>query len=105
MVLLSISKSLATKGISWNNEPCMARPILIDLNLIALKYYSAKISLGKYRRRCNISSPKVCVLKKTEGINVKVFNMITNKNEAKTINKHISCDCKCKFNSTTCNSS
>ena len=24
--------------------------------------------------------------------------MITNKNEAKTITKHISCDCKCKFN-------
>ena len=29
--------------------------------------------------------------------------MITNKNEAKTITKHISCDCKCKFNNTTCN--
>ena len=23
--------------------------------------------------------------------------MITNKNEAKTMTKHISCDCKCKF--------
>ena len=30
--------------------------------------------------------------------------MITNKNEAKTMTKHISCDYKCKFNSTTCNS-
>ena len=30
--------------------------------------------------------------------------MITNKNGAKTMAKHISCDCKCKFNSTTCNS-
>ena len=30
--------------------------------------------------------------------------MITNKNEAKTMTKHIPCDCKCKFNSTTCNS-
>ena len=29
--------------------------------------------------------------------------MITNKNEVKTMEKHISCDCKCKFNSTTCN--
>ena len=35
---------------------------------------------------------------------VKVLNMITNKNEAKTMTKLISCDCKCKFNSTTCNS-
>ena len=37
-------------------------------------------------------------------INVKVFNMIANKNEAKTMTKHISYDCKCKFNSITCNS-
>ena len=28
--------------------------------------------------------------------------MITNKNETKTLIKHISCDCKRKFNSTTC---
>ena len=36
-------------------------------------------------------------------INVKVFNMITNKNEAKALTKHISCNFKCKFNGTTCN--
>ena len=30
--------------------------------------------------------------------------MITNKNEAKAMAKHVSCDCKCKFNSITCNS-
>ena len=30
--------------------------------------------------------------------------MITRINEAKTLVKHISCDCKCKFNSTTFNS-
>ena len=29
--------------------------------------------------------------------------MITSKNEVKTMTKHISFDCKCKFNSTTCN--
>ena len=37
-------------------------------------------------------------------INVKAFYMLTNKNEAKTMTKHISCDCKCKFNSSICNS-
>ena len=41
--------------------------------------------------------------KKTKDINVKVVNMITNKSDAKTMTKHISCDCKCKFNSTACN--
>ena len=34
----------------------------------------------------------------------KAFNMVTNKNEVKGMTEHISCDCKCKFNSTICNS-
>ena len=32
IALLSFSESLATKCVSLNNEPCMARPTLIDLN-------------------------------------------------------------------------
>ena len=47
---------------------------------------------------------KICVPSKRKDINVKGFNMITNRNEAKTFVKYIPCDCKCKFNSTTCNS-
>ena len=30
--------------------------------------------------------------------------MITNKNKIKAVAEHISCDCKCKSNSTICNS-
>ena len=52
----------------------------------------------------NVLSPKISVPKQTKDINVKAFKIITKKNEAKTMAKHISCDCKCKFNSTTCNS-
>ena len=37
-------------------------------------------------------------------MNVKAFNMITNKDKAKAMTEHISCDCKCKINSTTYNS-
>ena len=44
------------------------------------------------------------VSKETKNIKVKIFNMITNKNKVKTMTKHISRECKCKFNSTTCNS-
>ena len=32
---------------------------------------------------------KISVLKKTKYINIKVFDLITNKNESKTITKHI----------------
>ena len=62
------------------------------------------ISLDKCSGKCNVLSPTICVPKKTKGIIVKVFNMITNKNEAKAITKHISSDCKYIFNSETCNS-
>ena len=43
----------------------------------------------------------MCYKKKRH--NVKAFNMMTNKDEAEAMTEHISYDCKCKFNSTTCN--
>ena len=42
--------------------------------------------------------------KRKKDINVKVFTMVTNRNKAKIVEKHISCDYKCKPNSITCNS-
>ena len=45
---------------------------------------------------------QTCVLSETKNINVKVFNT-TRIYETKTLIKHISCDCKYKFNSITCN--
>ena len=82
----------------------MIRPILIDLNPVELKYYQFMTNLDKCNGSCNVLSPKICVLKETKAINIKVFNTITNKNRAKTMREHISCDGKCKFNSATCNS-
>ena len=77
----------------------MVRPILIDLNSAELKYYPFMISLDKCSGSCNVLPPKVCVPKEAKGI--KALNMITNKNEDKAMTEHISCDCKCKFESTT----
>ena len=104
IVLPSFSSSLATKFLSLNDEPCMVRPTIIDLNPVELKYYSFVISLDKCSGSCNVLSPKICIPTKTKGIYFKAFCMITNKNEAKTLVKHISCDFECKFNSTTWNS-
>ena len=107
IVLLSFGESLATKCMSLSNESCVVSLTLIDLNLVELKYHPSMISLNKYSRSGNATndlSPKICVPSKTKDVNVKIFNMRTNKNEAKTMVKHISCDCKCRFNSPTCNS-
>ena len=103
-ILLSFSESLATKCLFLNDEPCMVRPTLIDMNSVELKYYPLMISLNKCTGSCNVLSPNICIPKESKNINVKAFNMIINKNEAKAMTEHISCNCKCKFNSTTCNS-
>ena len=87
-----------------NDEPCIVRPTLIDMNPVEFKYHPFMISLNKCTGSCNVFSLKMCVLKETKDINVKAFNIKTNKDEAKAMTEHISCDCKCKFNSTTCNS-
>ena len=68
----------------------MVRPPLIDLNPVELKYYPFGISLDKCTGSCNVLSEKVCVPKETKDINVTAFNMITNKNGAKKMAKHIS---------------
>ena len=81
----------------------LVRPTLIDLNPAELKYYPFMIRLDKCSRSCNVLSPKISVPKETKVVNVKAFNMFANKNEAKTLTKHISCDCKRKFSSTTYN--
>ena len=78
----------------------MVRPTLIDMNPVELKYYPFMISLDKCTGSCNALSPTLFVPKETKDINVIAFNMITNKDEAKAETEHISCDCKCKFNST-----
>ena len=68
---------------------------------------SFMISLDKYDWSCNAVddlSTKICVLSKTKDVNIEVFNMITRKNEPKIFLKLISCDFKCKFNGTICNS-
>ena len=69
VVLLSFSESLArdrTKCLFLNDESCMARPTLIDMNPFGLKYYPFMISLNKCTGSCNILSPKICVPKETK---------------------------------------
>ena len=55
----------------------------------------------------NDLSNKLCIPNKTEDLHLNIyimFNMITRTNESKTLTKHMSCECKCKFDRTKCNS-
>ena len=100
LMLLGFRTSLAMKCVSMNNQPCMVRPRFIDLNLDELHYYPFTISLGRCYGSCNTAEypfGRICVPKKLEDVNMKVFNMIKGINESKTLIKYISCACRCKL--------
>ena len=68
---------------SLNNQPFMAIPTLLDLNLDkfnqGLRYYPFMAKLDICNRSCNTfdyPSGRICVRNKTENLNIKVFNMI-----------------------------
>ena len=101
IVLLIFSSSLPVKCLFLNDEPYMDP--LIDLDHDELKYYQFMISLDKCAGSCNVLSPKIYVPKETKDKNIKASNMTTNKNKAEAMTQHISCESKCKFNSTIYN--
>ena len=49
IALLSFSRSIATKCVSLNNEPCITRSTFIDLNPVELDYYLSMIELDMIR--------------------------------------------------------
>ena len=92
---------------SLNNELCIDKPTVIDLNHAELYCYPFIISIDKCNESCNAVdhvSTKTCVSSKIEDANIKIFNLITTKNKVETSVKHIPAHCKCKSNSSTCNS-
>ena len=56
-----------------NEEPCMVRPSLIDINHVDLKHYPFIISLNKFTVSCNVLSPKICVPKENIYIYIKIY--------------------------------
>ena len=52
--LLSISKSFSTKCLFLNDNPCMVRPTLINLNPVELRHHPFMISFIKYTGNCYV---------------------------------------------------
>ena len=99
------------KCVSLSNQKCMIQPTLTNLHpneyCQELHYYSFAVKFDRCAGSCNIPndvSNKVCVPNKTEDLNLIVFNMIIEINESKALAKHISCECKCRFDGRKCNS-
>ena len=69
VVLLCFRKPFVTKFVSLNNEACMIRPTLIDLDPDEIKYYRFMISLDKYSGISNsidAFATKICIPSKTK---------------------------------------
>ena len=72
-----------------------------------LRYYPFSVNVDRLVGSCSTLNDlpnKVCIPNKTEDLNLSVFNVITGINESKTLTKHISCECKYKFDGRKYNS-
>ena len=99
-----VNASNHTKCISLSNQKCEIQPTFINLHpneySEEFHYYPFTVKLDKCVGSCNTLNDlpnEVCVPNKTEDLNLNMLNMITGINESKTLTKHISCECKCKF--------
>ena len=89
---------------SVNNQECKARPKGISISSNELYPYS--ILVNKCSGSCNnINDPfaKLCVPDVVEGINIKVFNLMSRTSETGYIGWHKTCSCKCRLDASACN--
>ena len=64
------------------------------------------VGLDRFDGSCNtIDDPsgRICIRNKTDNVNSNKFNMKTKTNKSKTLIKHNSCNCSCKFLGRKCN--
>ena len=88
-----------------NNQPCKARPEIINVSNNNPVFYPFSIKTNKCSGNCNNINdpyPKLCVPDAVKDLNVKVFNLMSRTNETKNIKCHETCKCECKLDATVC---
>ena len=92
--------------VSMNNQGCKTRSKIISTNNNEPLFYPFSIKVNKFSGSCNnINDPyaKLCVPDVVKNINVKAFNLISFNNQAKHIEWHKTCKCKCRLDASVCN--
>ena len=92
--------------ISMNNQPCKARPEIINVNSNEPVFYSCSIKTSKFSGSCNnINDPlaKIGVPDVVKDLNVQVFNLMSRTNETRDIKWHETCKCICRLDAIVCN--
>ena len=89
-----------------NNQACIARPEIININSNNPIFYPFSVKInrcsGNYN---NINDPhaRICIPDTVKKLNVKVFNLMSLTNETRSIEWHETSKCKCRLNETICN--
>ena len=106
-----VNASNHTICVLLNNQKCMIERTLIELHPNEYSqwfhYNPFSVKLDRCAGSCdtlNDLSDKVCIPNKTKDLNLSVFNMITGINVSKILTKHVSCECKSRFDGKKCNS-
>ena len=106
-----VNGSNHTKCVSLSNQKCITQPTHINLHpnecSQEFHYYIFAVKLNRGVGSCNTLNDlpnKVCVPYKAEDLTLSKFSMITWVDESKELTKHVSCECKCKFDGRQCNS-
>ena len=87
-----VNASNQTKWVLLSNQKCESNQ--------EIHYYPFSVKLDRCFGSCNTVNDlfnKACISNKTEDLNLSVFNITAAINESKTLTKHFSCECKCRF--------
>ena len=104
-ILSNFTSINSSSCISMNNQPCKARPEIINVSSNNPVFYPFSIKTSKCSGNCNnINDPyaKICVPDVVKDLNVKVFNLMSRTNETKNIKWHETCKCECRLHSIAC---
>ena len=98
--LFGIIKTKALEHASVDNQKCMPRPKVLDVNegVGQLLLYLYNVLVNKCSGSCNtLDDPmaKLCVPNIVKRVNMKVYNFLMRLNETRNVLWHESCKCVC----------
>ena len=103
-ILSSLTNVNSLSSISMSNQPCKARPEIINVNSNNPIFYPFSIKTSKCSGNCNnIDDPYARVSDIVKNLNVKVFNLMSRTNETRHIKWHETCRCKCRLDAIVSN--
>ena len=103
----NLSSVNSLECVSKKNQECKVRPEIVNVNSNNPIFYTFSIKINKCNGICNnINDPyaRICVPDTAKDLNVKVFNLMTLKNETRHMKWHKSRKCICRLDKIICNS-